>query len=423
MKRILFILTSMYGHVNPNLELIRRLTESGCEVACICSKKYSEKLKTLGARVLLNESPKEAVSDILPDIEDGYCRDAQYYATFNIETAEWQSIARERVITYNVGIIERLTDYRPDIVFYDSVAIQGLVYAKKNRIPCICVDSATNLSSTDPFFYPFYKDVVLCEIDREVREGYVPEAARDLIMPVDSYINMDRRFEKKFVRSVSRLAECDPDDLKPERTYVYLSEEMYNALGGEVSNRYFCGFGINDMVIPETKSGVYVSRGTSLTESSMEMLRHMYEGAACECDEVTVSLGGYQGTEINGNDEKVRILRFSRQVEELKRAKVFLCHGGLTGVREAIMCETPMVVYPGNFHEYQTGCMIEKLGIGVMIQDRKLTFGENSELREKIRRVMNDDYRFYTDNIKRIKDNVGKTYNEWSKQSLDRILI
>lgn len=60
------------------------------------------------------------------------------------------------------------------------------------------------------------------------------------------------------------------------------------------------------------------------------------------------------------------------QIKMLENSKVFVTHGGITGVREALFAHTPMVVIPANFPDYQVGQAIEAHHAGILIRNRPL---------------------------------------------------
>lgn len=71
---------------------------------------------------------------------------------------------------------------------------------------------------------------------------------------------------------------------------------------------------------------------------------------------------------------------FCDQAAMLRRAGAFVSHGGISGVREAIFCETPILVIPSNFQDYQVGKALERAGAGRILTRRPLT---DSAIREQ----------------------------------------
>ncbi|MDF2567500.1 MAG: hypothetical protein K0R90_956, partial [Oscillospiraceae bacterium] len=47
---ILFINANLYGHINPTLGLVKKLTEMGNQVSYFCSEPFSEQVTKMGAK-------------------------------------------------------------------------------------------------------------------------------------------------------------------------------------------------------------------------------------------------------------------------------------------------------------------------------------------------------------------------------------
>ena len=111
--------------------------------------------------------------------------------------------------------------------------------------------------------------------------------------------------------------------------------------------------------------------------------------------------------------EHVRNIHFYNFVDQWKMLanhEIFISHGGLSGVREAILCETPMIVYPSNYHDYQVGLAIERNNIGIMIKDRKLSHGNTCEVKNAIYKILSTDR--YIKKIKEIKEEFTDLYKK-----------
>ena len=56
-------------------------------------------------------------------------------------------------------------------------------------------------------------------------------------------------------------------------------------------------------------------------------------------------------------------------MEVLKIADVFVTHGGMNSVNEALVCGVPMVVIPFVSDQFVNAECVEKLGVGMMLKD------------------------------------------------------
>jgi hypothetical protein len=72
--------------------------------------------------------------------------------------------------------------------------------------------------------------------------------------------------------------------------------------------------------------------------------------------------------------------------EGLTQADLFICHGGSTSVKEAIIADTPIIVFPLQQEQLLTGKKLQELGAGMMI----LNFESPTTLSESINGALND---------------------------------
>lgn len=100
------------------------------------------------------------------------------------------------------------------------------------------------------------------------------------------------------------------------------------------------------------------------------------------------------------------ILSYTDQKKILSVSKIFITHGGITGVREAIYAHTPMVMIPANFPDYQTALAVEKNHGGIMARRRPVS---KDELQECCHHILNN-YDEYTEGLKKMERDLKETW-------------
>jgi zeaxanthin glucosyltransferase len=109
----------------------------------------------------------------------------------------------------------------------------------------------------------------------------------------------------------------------------------------------------------------------------------------------------------NALPSSVFILKNVPQLHVLSRANVFITHGGLNSIKEAIYAGVPMLVYPSNSTTDQNGnssrVVFHKLGLRGNIRE-----DTEKEITEKIDVLLTD--KMFIENIKRVKE-VDQTYS------------
>jgi len=81
----------------------------------------------------------------------------------------------------------------------------------------------------------------------------------------------------------------------------------------------------------------------------------------------------------------VRIAPQVAQLEVLRRASLFLTHGGLGSFREAVYFGVPMVVCPGVWDQFGNAARVERLGIGLKINPKRVS---KAELKQAVRSIL-----------------------------------
>ncbi|MBX2815275.1 MAG: glycosyltransferase [Saprospiraceae bacterium] len=113
-----------------------------------------------------------------------------------------------------------------------------------------------------------------------------------------------------------------------------------------------------------SKKIIYASFGTSFKVQKGE-LQELIDLFAKSDHILVVSKGGLQDVEIAHQYSNVFIYDYVPQLAVLEVADVFVTHGGINGLVEAIWTETPVVCYPQNVDQYHNAEMIEINRLGI----------------------------------------------------------
>ena len=71
--------------------------------------------------------------------------------------------------------------------------------------------------------------------------------------------------------------------------------------------------------------------------------------------------------------ENLHSVQFGYLEECLKKSKIICCHGGHGTVMESIIHQTPMLIFPNNLEQLEIGRQIQKLGLGILIDQSQET--------------------------------------------------
>lgn len=399
MKKILFFTLPFWGHINPNKDLITNLGEK-YDVVCVSSEKFKQFFHDIGLEII--EYPN-FISEYYGDgvINDDESIVKKYYSS-QFNTNDMSAMSKKSIevlekLWFELG--SSIKDFNPDLIINDVYAFWGEPIANILNVNFINIDSATDMLSKvqDYYFEQYLNDIVAKEIKECIN-------AKDVIKE-SNIINKQQK--KKFLKFTHKSSK---EYKMPLITLAHMSKELQiGADGMDIPYKYL-GFDLDKEVNVNKKDIIYISRGTindSYNEMTIKNIISVFEN---ENKYEIVASCGVRADAINiFNNNIIKIHKFVDQIDYLQKSKLFISHGGITGVREAIICETPIIVFPTTFHCYQVGLAVEKSGIGIMLRQHPFC---KDELKKAIDNILNDDK--YTSNIKKFKEklvNVKKENN------------
>jgi len=124
----------------------------------------------------------------------------------------------------------------------------------------------------------------------------------------------------------------------------------------------------------ETKENIiYVSLGT-LFDRLDNFFEICFEAFKDMGYHVILSLGGHiEQTQFTHLPVNFQVETFVDQKAILKRAKLFITHGGLNSVSEGMYYHTPLVMIPSTLEQELNARRVERLGAGIMIDRSAVT--------------------------------------------------
>lgn len=167
-------------------------------------------------------------------------------------------------------------------------------------------------------------------------------------------------------------------------------EEQYKFLGPSIYERKATDF---DFVKGEYPV-IYVSLGTVL-KGAVSFFQNCIEAFRDEDIDVIISVGkAFDIRKLKMIPPNVHIYNSVPQLEVLKMTDVFVTHGGMNSVSEALVYGTPMVVIPFVSDQPVNARCIEKIGVGKMLSNSDVN---KDTLKEYVLSVLYDSS---------IKDNI-----------------
>lgn len=333
-RKILMVNLPFSGHTNPTLELARTFVSLGHEVTYIHSPDWKSKIEKTGAAFV----PYDDYPNTL--------------TTSQKETKSWGAAYRT---------IQRIgEDF--DCLIYEMLFLPGKALADQLGIPAFRLFSTFTLNEkvlsdfgktggwymTFIFRYPF-----LCKI-------------------------ASRLIQKKFNLRYGSIAK-EITDNAPKLNFTYTIKEFqiypddfenshYKYVGASIGNREEKHFDFSKMKQPI----IYISLGT-LLNTSVKFFRKCIEAFQEQSVSVIMSIGNVVKLEQLGKiPDNFFVYPFVPQLEILQKASLFITHGGMNSVNEALFYGTPMLVIPVGNDQPTVARQIETLHLGKYMRQKDI---------------------------------------------------
>lgn len=319
--KILFINLPYYGHVIPTIGLVKELIHQGADVTYMLPFDWEEKISGSGAKF------------------SGYKNHKQL-----AEQMKYAYAAAEEIIA------------QYDFVIYEQFFFLGKHLAEKYDKPVARVFTApvTNKKLMDEFITA--KGPLSIFRHKWIAKAFTKDIAKDIPLKTDNWLD-------EIV--------CNP----PELNLVYtlreyqpyaeeFPEEQYKFLGPSVYERDAETFEF----IKGDRPLIYISIGTVL-KGAVSFFQNCVEAFRGEDVDVVISVGKkFDIKKLKNVPENVFVYPSVPQLEVLQMADVFVTHGGMNSVSEALVYGVPMVVIPFVSDQPVNARCVEKLGVGKKLE-------------------------------------------------------
>lgn len=364
---LLFCLFPFRGHTIQALRIIENLNKTG---------KYN----------ILVDLGQEYDDYLPPGVEKHHC-------LYGFRSKKYQNnYSKDTLINYGEGILSTLEGYRkwyskgefsPDLICFDSLAFWGKALADENNIPSIALhtiqpfDAEAFNKDGYKFLQPYTK-VFSSEIEfRRIIHIY------SKIVIGKYHLQSDFSFADVLSAKGDYNLVLVPDYLCKYKNALNGNNMIYNPIVRDCLS----GMEKSNIKSIAKEKIIYISTGSIINRKSF-LIKCIDQCLNASDFEIYVSAGDF-AKELKKrykNQRQIHIYCFAPQVTVLRKASLFITHGGMNSICESIYYETPMIVIPFINDEYLNAKMVEESGIGLMLNEK--TFEKN--LSESIKTILND---------------------------------
>lgn len=334
------------GHVDPSLPLVAELVSRGHHVAYYLTQGYREQVEKTGAT---------------------------YYPTPGVTESYFDAVSRQfnplrlatqlLTTTYELlpGLSKQLVELEPSIILYDSMCPWGHMAARLAGIPAIASMSLLELPPT----YLFKSGQVMTVL--KLLPRFLP-----WIRP---YRQAVRRLQKNYSLKIPRFPTMInwPGDFNISYTSAQINPEADRLGAGYL----FVGPGLpavrSEVEFPfdeldSERPLIYVSLGTVFNDNPTFFRGCIEAFDESDC-QVVMSLGKRLSLNELGHIPANFVVRpYVPQSEVLMRADLFITHGGVNSVHQALYNGVPMLFVPQQVEQALVAARIAELGAGLVIR-------------------------------------------------------
>lgn len=321
--KILFINLPYQGHVVPTIGLVQELIKLGCNVTYLMPFDWEDKVAESGA------------------VFHGYKNHRQL----------------SEQIKNAYAVADKITP-EFDLIIYEQFFFLGKHLAEKHNKPVVRIFTApvTNQKLMKQFITAKGPLSIFKHkwIAKAFTKDIVKAITTDKYSPLKTDNWLDEIIENPpALNLVYTLREYQPYEEE-------FSDEQYKFLGPSIYERESADF---DFTKGE-KPVLYISLGTVL-KGAVSFFQTCIDAFRDKNIDVIISVGHkFQIKKLKNIPPNVHIYPSVPQLQILKMADVFVTHGGMNSVSEALVYGTPMVIIPFVSDQPVNAECIERLGVG-----------------------------------------------------------
>lgn len=364
MSKILVFNVPAHGHVNPTLPVVRELVSRGERVAYYLTDEFEPRIRHTGAEfrriegTQLGSGPPPGVTAMG---QNDPAKVRQMMAAF------FPRMMADglRLVP---GLVDRVSAEDADCVVYDPFCPWGRALAAHLGLPTVAFVPSYAMTENFPLVRR------LSSIFEEQTSPEAEEAKsdfRDVSRQLhDRYGLVPPRLTDPFIAAEALNIVTLPRPFQPDADAL---DERYVFVGPSISPRSDAsGFPLDLLADNPT---LYVSLGT-VFNANPEFFDACFDAFADSEWQVVLSVGTRTDpSTLVRIPDNFLVRPHVPRLEVLEHTDVFVTHGGMNSVMEAIYYGVPMVVVPQQPEQAMTAARVTELGIGVALEPGQVTAG------------------------------------------------
>lgn len=342
MATVFFLSLPSHGHINPTLPVVAELVRQGEQMVYYATEAFRAKIEATGATF----RPYGWGSNFDPSSDVG--------GPFGLMARSIE--ATEQLLP---DLVHAIAVEQPDYLLIDSLGVWGTLVAQKLKLPTVALYSTFALNSS-----------VMGALQRSKAPKPSP---RDIVKGLPlllRYLNTGWRINRQYgVRT--------PGPIKffvnqQALNIVFTSREFQPAAQTFDARFAFVGPSVaaRHEIVPfpweqlDQRPLIYISLGT-IFNNVADFYRTCFAAFADSPYQVVMSIGSNVDEQTLGPPpDNFIVRRYVPQLEILARAALFITHGGMNSVSEALLEGVPLLVVPQIGDQFFVAQRVTNLGAG-----------------------------------------------------------
>ncbi|MGW0705537.1 macrolide family glycosyltransferase [Streptomyces sp. NPDC002643] len=346
MSTIAFLNIGMHGHINPTLPVVAELVRRGHTVTYHTSPAFRAEIEATGATVRLYPGGDQPFPEQPTPVT-------------------WMEALATTSLHWLPAVLADLRRDRPDLIVHDSACLWGAVAARELGVP-----AASSFTT-----FAFNR-----RVPSPTRGSWQLLAdARTRPRSVRGYLRSRRELRRR--HDTHGLPLIDVANIRQPLNLVYTSREFQPAVRDFDPSYRFVGPSIGarpaDPSFPVDRLRdpvLYASLGT-VFNADPHLLRTFATALAPLGGTVVVSTGQTDPDALGALPANVLARRFVPQPEVLARAALFITHGGMNSVNEAMYAGVPLLLVPQGADQPMVARRVVELGAGLSMRTQDVAKG------------------------------------------------
>jgi MGT family glycosyltransferase len=347
-----------HGHMNATFPLVAELVRRGERVVYYATEPFRERVEHSGAEYRSYGDPEA----FRPPAHTGELYSVMAFA---IGLAE-------RVLP---DLLPQLRALAPDYLLIDSLCVWGDLARQVLGTPAAMLGSV------------LVPDERTMTVEAMVRQAYGHAPKETLLSGIDAlntYLMTSQRIDRQFGTESPNMVEF----FSNRQALNVIFTSRYFHLGGDAydDTYQFVGPSIEAVDtrrqpryspepvttrlsprVPDARPLLYISMGTIFNDLP-HFYRACFEAFGGAQYRVLMTTGKVDAASLGPAPENFELREFVPQLQVLSQASLFLTHGGMNSVSEALWHEVPLLVFPQHGDQHLVAARVAELGAGLVLR-------------------------------------------------------